>query len=196
MAKRILILDGHPDPSPMHFCHALAHAYAGGAHDAGHEVRRINVGELDFPILRTMDDWSRAPPPPAIAKAQEDMLWAEHIVIIFPLWLGNLPALLKGFFEQTFRPGFAFSRIEEGKAVGQSLLPGRSVRLIVTMGMPACLFRWYFCAHSIRSLKRNILGYCGLNPIHDTLIGSMALVDGNTRQRELEKTRALGYQGD
>ncbi len=47
--KRILIISGHPDPDGNRFQHALLHAYAEGARRAGHLVRTLNVGELDFP---------------------------------------------------------------------------------------------------------------------------------------------------
>ena len=48
---RILIVNGHPDPRPATFCAALAAAYAAGAAAGGHEVRRIDIGTLDLPII-------------------------------------------------------------------------------------------------------------------------------------------------
>lgn len=80
-----------------------------------------------------------------------------------------MPALLKGFLEQIARPGFALSNSNGG--VPKKLLSGRSARLVVTMGMPATVYRWLFRAHSIKALERNILGFIGIAPIHKTLIG-------------------------
>ena len=114
MAKRILIIDGHPDPEPQRLCHGLANAYASGAVDAGHEVRRLELHSLDFPLLRSEADFETGKPPAPIATAQADISWAEHIVIVYPLWLGTMPALLKGFLEQTIRPDFAFERTTSG----------------------------------------------------------------------------------
>ena len=114
MARRILIVDGHPDRSWDRFCHALATAYAEGAKNAGHEVRRINISEIEIPFLRTREEWASEKPSPAIEKVQGDIVWAEHLVIIFPSWAGSMPALLKAFFEQAFRPGFAVEK-ELGK---------------------------------------------------------------------------------
>lgn len=58
------------------------------------------------------------------------------------------------------RPGFAFST--EGKnPLSKKGLTSRSARVVVTMGMPAAIYRWYFQAHSIKSLERNILGFVG-----------------------------------
>lgn len=53
MAQRITIIQGHPDPAGNRFCHALADAYAAGAEAAQREVRRIEVSNLDFPLVRT-----------------------------------------------------------------------------------------------------------------------------------------------
>jgi putative NADPH-quinone reductase len=80
---------------------------------------------------------------------------AQHLVIVFPLWHGTMPALLKAFLEQVMRPGVALEYRKHGFSRG--LLAGRSVRLVVTMGMPALIYRWYFRAHGVRGLERSIL---------------------------------------
>ncbi|HZP88847.1 MAG TPA: NAD(P)H-dependent oxidoreductase, partial [Burkholderiales bacterium] len=156
MAKRILLIQGHPDASRPHFCHALEEAYAQGARDAGHEVRRVAVAQLDFPLLRSPQEWEHGSLPSALGEAQANIAWANHLVLFFPLWLGDMPALLKGFLEQVARPGFAFSG-EGENPFAHKALAGRSARVVVTMGMPALIYRWYFRAHSIKSLERNIL---------------------------------------
>ena len=107
MGKNILIIDGHPDPDPARFCHALAAAYAEAALSAGHAVEIINLSAVELPLLRTRQEWENESPFAVIHEGQDRIRWAEHLVIIYPLWLGAMPALLKGFFEQVFRPGFA-----------------------------------------------------------------------------------------
>lgn len=194
MARRILIIQGHPDPAPDHFGHALADAYAAGARAAGHPVRQIAIAGLDFPVLRTADEWSRGTVPPDIADAQEAMLWAEHLVIVWPLWLGGMPALLKAFLEQVFRPGFAI-RGERARGEWTPLLKGRSAHILVTMGMPALIYRWYYRAHGLRSLERNILGFCGIGPIRETLVGSVEAASPARRQRHVDRLTQLGRQG-
>jgi hypothetical protein len=59
------------------------------------------------------------------------------------------------------------------------------------MGMPALAYRWYFHAHSLKSLERNILRFSGIGPIRDTLIGSVE-ADAAVRQAWLRKMRSLG----
>jgi putative NADPH-quinone reductase len=191
--KRVLVIQGHPDPRPTHFCHALAESYAAGAREAGHEVRLLSVATLDFPVLRTREEWEHDPPPEAIRRSQADVGWAEHVVIVFPLWLGALPALLKAFLEQLFRPGFAFSgTLAQG---GTRLLRGKSARIVVTMGMPAPIYRWFFRAHSLKSLERNILKFCGISPVRDTIVG-MVESGGDARHRRwLDEMRVLGRRG-
>jgi putative NADPH-quinone reductase len=191
MGKHILIVQAHPDASQPHFCHALAQSYAQAARAAGHEVRSVDVAALDFPLLRSKREWDTGALPPALAPVQDDILWAQHLVFFFPLWLGGMPALLKGFLEQVARPGFALGRSREGQLPAK-LLAGRSARLVVTMGMPALVFRWFFLAHSLKALKRNILGFVGISPARDTLVGSVEGLTDATRSAWL---RAMGELG-
>ena len=86
---------------------AARHGHA--AVSAGHELRWIRVAHLDFPLIRTREDWEKKEPPAVVREAQETILWAQHLVILYPLWMGDMPALLKAFFEQVARPGFAFA---------------------------------------------------------------------------------------
>jgi putative NADPH-quinone reductase len=191
--KRIAIIDGHPDPDSNRYCHALAGAYASGAAESGHSVKRITVAELDVPLLRSQCEWEHGLPTNALAAAQQDIAWATHLVIIYPLWLGAMPALLKAFFEQVFRPGFAV--VADPSKQWAKLLVGRSARVVVTMGMPAWLYRWYFFAHSLKSLERNILAFVGIGPIKETLIGGIGAMDQQSRGGWLETMRILGREG-
>ncbi|HUI61056.1 MAG TPA: NAD(P)H-dependent oxidoreductase [Steroidobacteraceae bacterium] len=194
MAKRILILDGHPDPAPERFVHALARAYADGSRSAGHEICSIVLGQMEFPLLRSNAEFRGGHPPQVIREGQEAIQWADHLVILFPLWLGSMPALLKGYLEQTLRPGFAFAEAgQQGLPV--RLLAGRSARIVVTMGMPALFYRWYFRAHSLRSLERNILKFCGFNPVRSILVGMVDALDAPGRERWLAKCNQLGVRG-
>ena len=192
--NRILLIQGHPDASAPHLCHALANAYAAGAEEAGHEIRWLNVANIEFPLLRSQADWEHGALLPVLKDAQLALARAQHIVIFFPLWLGDMPALLKGFLEQVARPGFAFHK-EGGIPFANKGLAGRSARVVVTMGMPAMVYRWYFRAHSVKSLERNILGFVGIGPVHETLIGQVGHLDEATGKKWLEKLRALGRAG-
>jgi len=103
-----------------------------------------------------------------------------------------MPAALKAFLEQVMRPGTAFSYpSDKSEAVTKSLLTGRSARLIVTIGMPAILYRLWFLSHGVAVLRRNILNFVGIRPVHQTLFGMVQ--SGKTRQTALiGKVRKLG----
>jgi putative NADPH-quinone reductase len=187
MGKRILIVQGHPDPAGGHLCHALADDYAASAAAAGHEVRRIEVAALELPLLRSKAEFDHGTPPPAALESQRAILWAAHVVLVYPLWLGTMPALLKGWLEQVLRPGFAFDLAGQG---WKTRLRGRSARVIVTMGMPAFVYRFFYFAHGLKNLERNILRFAGLKPVRHTLIGT---VEGaGQTNRWMERVRALG----
>ena len=151
MTRHIVIVQGHPDPSGHRFLHALADAYVAGAVEAGHEVRQIEVAKLEFPLLRTQEEFEMGTLPLALTTSREDLRWAEHWVFLFPLWHGTMPALFKAFLEHIFRPGFAMEYAKAG--FPKRLLAGRSARIVVTMGMPVLLYRWYFGAYGLRGFE-------------------------------------------
>lgn len=186
----ILILQGHPDPGGGHLCHALADAYAAGAEAAGHRVMRIDVGRLDFPLLRNQADFLHAQGPESLADARAALVAADHVALFFPLWLGTMPAVLKGFFEQVVRPGFAFAYLEGGGTKMQ--LKGRSARVVVTMGMPSLVFRLWFLGAGLSVVTRNILGFVGFSPVRSTVLG-MVEAAGDARKRQwIFRMEALG----
>jgi putative NADPH-quinone reductase len=193
MSGRIVIIQGHPDASRRHLLHAMADAYAEGARSAGHEVRRIEVARLEFPLLRTQEEFETGVLPPALMQARDDMRWAEHWVFLFPLWHGTMPALFKGFLEHIFRPGFAMEYRERG--FPKRLLTGHSARIVVTMGMPPLMYRWFFGAYGVRSFERSMLRFAGIKPIRESLYG-LAAADDKKRARWLDEMRGHGTRGD
>jgi putative NADPH-quinone reductase len=193
MGKRILIIDGHPDAHRERYVHALAKAYAVGADAGGHEIRSLLIGEMEFPLLASNEAFRDRKPPRPIGTAQEAIAWADHLVILYPLWLGSMPAKLKGFFEQVFRPGFAMAEAR-GKGLPKKLLRGKSARIIVTMGMPAFFYRLVYRAHSLKSLEHNILGFCGIRPVRATLVGMVEGMSQARRQAWLGRMERLGVR--
>ena len=192
--SRIVLIQGHPDPDERRLCHALGSAYANGAKAAGHVVNVAKIAELEFPLLRSQEQWTegRSGTPESLVDIQELCVEADHFVLIYPLWLGSLPALLKGFLEQVFRPGVALS--EDGAGFPRPLLKGASARVVVTMGMPAAAYRWYFGAHSLKSLERNILKFAGIKPVRETLFGLVDRATEKQRERWFAQMRKLGAQ--
>ncbi|KQX23286.1 MULTISPECIES: NAD(P)H-dependent oxidoreductase [unclassified Sphingomonas] len=188
--RNVLVIDGHPDADMARLGHAMAAAYRAGAEAGGHEVRTVTLATLDIAPLGSRAEWETGEAPRAIGALQQDLLWADHLVILFPLWLGDMPGLLKGLFEQLLRPGYAFAE-QEGRL--RPRLARRSARLIVTMGMPALIYRLWFGAHAVRLLRRNILGFVGIGPVRASLFG---MIDRRgAARRALRRTAALGRRG-
>lgn len=186
---KIVLIQGHPDGGETHLCHALADAYRRGARMGGHDVRVIDLGKTSFPLLRTKRDFDHGHVPPELASAQQAIAWADHLTLVYPLWLGEMPALVKAFLEQVIRPGFAFDVSGDHWA---PKLRGKSARIVVTMGMPAAAYRWYFGAHGLKSLRRNILSFVGVKPVRATLIGLVEAASDKRRARWLADLAKLG----
>ena len=189
MSKSVLIINGHPDPAAEHFCAAVSNAYEEGAHKGGHVAHRLDIGSLSFPILRSPKEWAETPPPPDIVKAQSSVHSADHLVFIYPMWLGTMPALTKGFLEQLFRPGFSHEDNPHG--FPKPLLKGKSVR---TMGMPAFIYSLWFRAHALKNLERNIFRFAGLSPVRHSLMGMMGNLSDARRKKHLNGVQALGMK--
>lgn len=194
MTKHIAIIQGHPDETNERFCRVFAETYARSARVAGHTVDIVDVARLDFPLLRSKAAYEHGKVPAALESAQTAIRKADHLVLVFPLWLGDLPALLKGFLEQILRPGFAYTgAMDRGKF--RQLLKGKSARVVVTMGMPAIAYRFFFGAHALKNLRRNILGFCGIGPIKESLIGLIEQKNPKARETWLERAQVLGREG-
>lgn len=189
--KNILILDGHPDPSAARLVHALADAYRQGAEQARHSVQVVRLADLTFPLLRSQGEYEKGEPVEAVRQVQHLVDWATHVVILYPLWLGSMPAMLKGLLEQMMRPGFAFSTQKLGRW-RVKYMSGKSARVVVTMGMPALLYRWYYRAHSLRSLQRNILRFVGFRRVRSTIIGGAGSLTREQREAWLQSLKDMG----
>lgn len=189
MSKRVLILLGHPDADS--FCAALAEAHAQGLREAGHELRWLRLGELDFdPILH--QGYRRIQPlEPDLVAAQADILWAEHLVFVYPIWWGTMPALLKGFFDRVFLPGFAF-KYRRDSAFWDRLLKGRSARLLVSMDTPPWYYRWVYRMPGHQQMRQTILEFCGISPVQISDFGPLRGSAPQRRERWLARVRWLG----
>ena len=189
MSQRILVILGHPKNAS--FCGAIASCYMEGAKETGHEVRLISVGDLSFdPLLRTGNASSQELEPDLVA-AQAAITWAQHIVFVYPIWWGSMPALLKGFIDRVFLPGFAF-KYRESSPFWDRLLSGRSAHLLVTMDAPPWFFRWVYRMPGHNQMKRAILGFCGIRPVSITSFGPIKGSTQQKREKWLSQIKAYG----
>jgi len=189
--KRILMILGTPKSNS--FCHALGEAYAQGARSKGHVVRLLKLGEMSYdPVLRDGYEQSQALEPDLL-EAQRQIHWAEHLVFVYPVWWGGIPALLKGFFDRTFLPGFAF-KYRNRSQLWDKLLTGRTADLLVTMDTPPWYFRWIYGAPGHRQMTRTILGFSGIKTRRLAEFAPVRPSSEEQRQSWLRRAEALGLR--
>lgn len=188
--KRIAIIVGHARKAS--FCEELGRAYKAAAQEAGHEARIYVLSDMLFdPVL--FEGFAKVQPlEPDLRAAHDAMFAADHLVIVFPLWLGDMPAILKGFLERILQPDLV-----EPARNGTFVKPfkGKSARIIITMGMPGFVYKWYYGAHAAKLLKRNILGFVGVGPVRTTLLGNVEGVGEKGRKAWIANVAALGRSG-
>lgn len=186
---RIFIIVGHSRESTL--CEALGEAYLRGAKSVGHDAELFVTSRMKFdPVL--WEGFERVQPLELdLQKAHDAMLAAEHLVIIFPLWMGTMPAILLGLFQRILQPELAG---EAKRGVIRKLLKGKSARVIVTMNMPAVVFRYWYGAHGLKTLERNVLRLVGVRPVRSTLLGLVEAGGARRRARWLRMAEDLGKQ--
>lgn len=192
MSRRILVLLGHP--SNDSFCAALADAYIEGARAAGADVRQLKLADLPFDPVLHGGYRGRQSLEPDLEAAKTAILWAEHLVWVYPTWWGAMPALMKGFIDRVFLPGFAF-KYRKDSVWWDRLLSGRSAQLLVTMDTPPWYYRWIYRMPGHQQMKRTILEFCGIRPVRIASFGAIRHASAAQRERWLAKARALGLRG-
>ena len=179
MKKKILVILCHPDSNS--FCGSITRAYVDGAMNTGAEIRELKLGELTFdPVL--WNGYNKIQElEPDLEKAQELIHWSNHLVFVYPNWWGSMPALMKGFFDRVFLPGFAF-KYGEGTSLPEKLLTGRTAHLMVSMDTPGWYYRWVFHRPGHNQMKRTILEFCGIKVAKITEFAPIR--DSSKEQRE------------
>ena len=189
MRKRVLVILGHPSEASL--CSAIANAYLKGAQAAEHEVRFLSLGKLKFdPILRDGYNTIQALEPDLVA-AQESIAWAEHLVFVYPIWWGSIPAILKGFFDRIFLPGFAF-KFRKNALMVDGLLRHRTAHLIATMDTPPWYYRLVYRMPGHNQMKRTILEFCGIKPVKISSFGPVKNSQASTREKWLTSAYKFG----
>lgn len=189
--KRILMIIGSPKRRSL--CHSLADAWSAGARSKGHIVRELRLSEMNFdPVLHNGYEQSQTLEPDLL-EAQRQIHWAEHLMVAYPVWWGGMPALLKGFFDRTFLPGFAFKYRNDGQA-WDKLLSGRTADVLVTMDTPPWYYRWVYGAPGHRQIKRTILGFSGIKTLHLHVFAPVRTATEDQRLKWLNQAEKLGSQ--
>ncbi len=187
MVKKVLVFLGHTNDES--FCGGLAEAYATACRARGAEVRTVRLSQLEF---RPALDFSGAQErEPDMARLQSDIVWAEHIVLVYPIWWGAAPGLMKCALERVLLTGFAFKYRPKGMG-WDPLLKGRTCELIVTMDTPPGIYRWLFGAAGDRVMAKRTFEFCGVKCIRATHFGPIRNSSQAQREAWINKVKRLG----
>lgn len=189
--KKILLINGHPDKESYNF--ALADAYKQGAAKADAELREIRIRDLNFDPNLQYGYRKRTELEPDLQKVQELILWADHMVWIYPVWWGSVPAIMKGFLDRVLLPGFAFKH-REGSPWWDRYLTGKTARLICTMDQPPWYYRIRYGAPSHHAIKKLTLKFCGVKKVKITSIGPIRNSKPEFRKKWISKIESLGQR--
>ena len=189
LMSKIMIVVGHPQRTT--FCEALGRAYARGAASGGHDAKLFILSEMNFDAILHEGYRKEQPLEPDLRVAYETLRSSDHVVLIFPLWCGDMPAMLKGFIERILQPDL-IARANTDSAMNWNIFNNKSARIIMTMGMPVSIYRWWYGGHALKLLTRNILHFIGIKPVRQTLYGMIETSKPAARERWLREVEALG----
>ena len=188
---KIAIVVGNPMRDS--YSEALGQAYLRGAQSGGHEAKLFMLARMYFDAILREGYRREQPLEPDLVSARQALKSSDHLVFVFPLWCGDMPALMKGFIERVLQPDLLAIQGSHDRA-SWSILKGKSARIIMTMGMPGWFYWWYFGAHALKLLKRNILHFTGVSPVRSTVYGMVVGVGDDKRKQWLREVEALGHQ--
>jgi NAD(P)H dehydrogenase (quinone) len=133
-----LVVVAHPAEDS--FTMGLTRAYAVELEQLGHSQQTYDLYRMGFdPVLAAHELVPASAEHPASAdvlQAQDDILAADVLTVIYPLWRLSMPAMMKGYIDRVFARGFAY---ESHDGVVQGLLPGKKCVLITISGAPLSL---------------------------------------------------------
>lgn len=184
-----LVILGHPAPTSL--SDALAHAYEKGLKHAGGDVEILTLRDLKFdPHLRAGFSGQQSLEPD-LEWAQEVILRATHVAWFFPTWWAGPPALVKGFIDRTFLPGYAFF-YKKGRALPETLLKGRSARIVTTMDSPSYWYQLWHRSSVHASFVNATLKFVGFGPVRSSTLYRQQHLRAGQRTRFFQKMEALG----
>jgi putative NADPH-quinone reductase len=189
--KNILIINGHPNDASFNF--GLSKAYKKGAEKSGNKVKEVLVGKLEFNTNLQHGYQKRTELEPDLLKAWEKITWADHIVWIYPVWWGFMPAILKGFIDRLFLPGFAFL-YKKDSTQWDKLLKNKTAHIINTMDYPTWYYKWILREPGTKVMKNMILGFVGIKMVKTTYIGPIKNSSTEFKDKWIEKIKTIGLK--
>lgn len=191
MKKKILIINGHPNKES--FNAAICDAYKLGVKSTDAELKEIVIGNLNFNPNLQNGYQQRTELEPDLLAAWEKIKWADHLVWVHPVWWGGLPAIMKGFIDRLFLPGFAF-QYKKDSVWWDKLLKGKTAHIITTLDQPGWYYWLMYGKPSVNQLKKSTLEFCGVSPVKVTYLGIVKTADEKLRNKWLQQIQRLGQK--
>ena len=193
--KKILILFGHPDKNGM--CGTLADAYEAAAREAGHDVTRLNIGEMQFDYVLHKGYREKQELEPDLQRFCDLLGAADHFVVVYPVWWVGMPAILKGLFDRAWLPGSAFRYIRTKHGTRtifwHRLFRGKTARIIMTSGTHPLMVR-FLPGNVNAQLRWGILWFAGFK-VRTDWFGPAEDASESKKARWLTRVRKLGARG-
>ncbi len=187
--KKVLIINGHPNKES--FCSALANSYASGLEEKGAEFNVVHLSDLEFNPVLEHGYQKRTELEPDLLATWKKIKQADHLVFVYPNWWGTYPALLKGFIDRLFLPGFAFEQYENSIKWGK-LLKGKTAHIMVTMDSPGFFYKLFLKSPGHNSMKRSVLSFCGVKTVKTTNFRIVKTSTPEKRKKWLNQAFLLG----
>ncbi len=191
MQKNILVLLGHTDKDT--YSGTLADRYEAAAKAAGHNLMRVNIGEMHFDPILHKGYKEIQQLEPDLLDLQDKFRAADHIVIVYPNWWNTMPAILKGLFDRFWIPGFAFNFDKQTKKLIKRL-EGKTARVIIVAGTHSPFQTWWKFGDYTNEIQYGILEFAGLRT-SVSAFGPSERVDAATREKWIKQIEKLGSQG-
>jgi NAD(P)H dehydrogenase (quinone) len=127
--------------------------------------------------------------PEDIAREQEILYNSEIISLIYPLWWGSFPAILKGYFDRVLTNGFAFKITAEGP---EGLLKGKKAFLHTSMGNSIEEYENKGILKAFRQIHgQEVFGFCGIEVAGHLFYPRIS--DSSTGMKNKYIEEALGF---
>jgi len=189
MTRKIFIWVAHPKPGSLSA--ALADAYERGAVARGADIRRMDLTGMSFDPAFEGYGADPCALEPDLLQWQENLAWAEHVLLLHPYWWGAMPARAKAVLDRALTSGFAFKYHARGMG-WDKLLTGRSADIIITSDTPPWLDTLLYRKPGRRVLRNQVLGFCGIRTRRILQLGSVKLADPKRIKRWLGRAETLG----
>jgi NAD(P)H dehydrogenase (quinone) len=189
--KKILIINGHPNPDSFNF--GIAESYKNGAESSGAVIETITIASLDFNPNLKFGYQKRTELEPDLLESWDKIKRADHLVWIHPVWWGGLPGITKGFIDRLFLPGMAF-QYRENSVWWDKLLKGKTAHIITTLDQPSWYYRFVYGRPSVNQLKKSTLEFCGIKPVKVSYIGVIKGSEEKQRKKWLDKVYNFGIR--